>query len=113
LAVQFESAGQPRRLEPEIELALYRIAQEALSNVVRHSGARDADVTLTFKPQTVTLAVRDDGRGFAVPESPAEMAPQGHYGLLGIHERAELIGSQLTIEAAPGRGTRLQVVVPA
>ncbi len=58
------------------------------------------------------LIIRDDGRGFEVPESPAEMAPAGHYGLLGIEERAEAIGGQLRIQSAPGAGTELTICVP-
>jgi signal transduction histidine kinase len=57
--------------------------------------------------------VSDDGSGFTVPESPAEFAPSGHYGLLGLHERAELIGAQLEIHSAPDRGTRLVITLPS
>jgi len=113
LMISFESAGRPRRLAPEVELALYRIAQEALTNVVRHAEAGHAQVTLTFGPETVTLTVADDGSGFVVPESPAELAPQAHFGLLGIHERAELIGAHLSLVSRRGEGTRVQVAVPA
>lgn len=113
LMISFESAGRPRRLAPEVELALYRIAQEALTNVMRHAEASHAQVTLTFGPETVTLTVADNGSGFAVPESPAELAPQAHFGLLGIHERAELIGAHLSLVSRRGEGTRVQVAVPA
>jgi signal transduction histidine kinase len=113
LAVTFESSGKARRLEPEVELALYRIAQEALSNVMRHAGAGFASVALTFADDTVKLAISDDGAGFAVPESPAEFARQAHFGLLGIYERAELVGADLALVSHRGEGTRLQVVVPA
>ncbi|MDT8304728.1 MAG: histidine kinase [Anaerolineae bacterium] len=109
----FECEGKPSRLEPEVELALYRIAQEALSNVVRHADASAATVRLTFRPETVALMVSDDGTGFTVPESPAELAPQAHFGLLGIHERAELIGARLMLASQPGRGTRVEVTVVA
>lgn len=112
LSVTFQSAGRARRLQPEIELALFRIAQAALSNVVRHAAATSATVRLVFEPQDVTLEVRDDGRGFVVPDSPAEMAPRGHFGLLGMHERAELIGATLTLRSEPGEGARLKVTVP-
>jgi signal transduction histidine kinase len=112
LSVNFHTAGTLRRLGPDVELALYRIAQEALSNVARHAEASMADVLLAFSDGGVTLTVRDDGRGFVTPESPAELAPQGHFGLLGIHERAELIGARLTLRARPGEGAQLQVEVP-
>lgn len=110
ITVHFQSTGVERRLASPVELALYRIVQEALSNVVRHSQATSAEVHASFTPQAVTLTVRDNGLGFTVPDSPAEMAPRGHFGLLGVRERAELIGAQLDIQSAPGRGTRLIVV---
>jgi signal transduction histidine kinase len=113
LTVTFHDEGTVRRLAPPVELALYRIAQEALSNVARHAAATQATVTLAFGDEGVVLSVQDDGRGFAVPESPAELAAQGHFGLLGIHERAELIGAHLALSSRPGEGTRLQVELQA
>lgn len=112
LAVNFHTKGTVQRLAPEVELALYRITQEALSNAARHAAATTATVTLVFATDNVRLTVRDDGRGFVPPESPAELAPQGHFGLLGIHERAELIGAHLILRSQPGEGTRLEVEVP-
>lgn len=108
-AVRFHQEGSESRLPSEVELALYRIAQEALSNAARHAAAKMVTVELRFAPQAVTLVVEDDGEGFVAPESPADLAPQGHYGLLGIHERAELIGAQLTLTSEPGAGTRVRV----
>ena len=66
---------------------------------------------LDFAVDLVRLTVRDDGIGFSVPESPAEMAANGHFGLLGIQERAELVGAQMTIESAPQAGTTLTVLL--
>ena len=110
-AVRWELSGPPRRLHPEIELTLYRMAQEALSNALRHAQAQRIDIQLTFAPEIVTLVVADDGQGFALPDSPAAMAPRGHFGLLGLYERAELIGAQLHIASKPGGGTRVVVAV--
>ena len=110
--VEFHKTGSERRLSETAELALFRIAQEALSNIVRHARASQADVGLNFRPERVYLEVVDDGRGFEVPESPAEFAPGGHFGLLGIHERAELIGAQLFIDSTPGEGTHVRVDLP-
>lgn len=109
LAIVFEKWGEARRLPSNKELALYRIAQEGLSNVVRHAKANRATVLLKFTEHEVSLTVNDDGIGFVVPESPAEMAPAGHFGLLGVQERAESVGARLQIESAPGQGTCLQV----
>jgi signal transduction histidine kinase len=68
-----------------------------------------ADVKITFAPSEMTIEVSDNGSGFMVPKSPTEFAPSGHFGLLGVHERADLIGARLEIESAPGKGTRLNV----
>ena len=93
--ISFQTSGQEHRLSPQEELALYRIVQEALSNIGRHAQATEAKVHLHFSPECVTLTVQDNGRGFTVPDSPAEMTIVGHFGLLGVQERAEMIGSRL------------------
>src|SRR5581483_8064455 len=103
LPVEFHRIGSERRLASEVELALYRMAQEALNNIARHAQASHGSLTINFTPETVTLIVSDDGRGFRLPETPAEFAPQGHFGLLGLHERSELIGAHLDIRSAPGQ----------
>ncbi len=111
--VTFNQAGAERRLAPEVELTLYRLAQEMLSNVARHAQAAHATLSLTFSDSAMTLAVSDDGRGFAVPDNPAEFAAGGHFGLLGMHERAELIGAHLEINSRIGQGTYVKVNIPA
>jgi signal transduction histidine kinase len=112
IPVRFAGSGQERRLAAEEELAFYRIAQEALSNITRHAGAGRATVRLDFAPDGVQLLVEDDGRGFSLPDSLAAMTTQGHFGLLGMYERAELIGAHLDIESRPGNGCRLLVTLP-
>ena len=109
LVVDFQKTGQERRLSHEVELSLYRIAQEALNNVVKHSNATHADLKIAFEPSEIQIEVADNGNGFIVPNSPTEFAPYGHFGLLGVHERADLIGARLEIESALGKGTRLTV----
>jgi signal transduction histidine kinase len=109
LSVGFQKSGQERRLTGEVELVLYRIAQEALNNVIRHANANNATLHITFDDKKVQLEVSDNGVGFQVPNSPTDFAPSGHFGLLGMHERAELIGAQLKIESALGEGARLKV----
>lgn len=113
LAITFQRVGTERRLPPMTELALYRMAQEGLSNVVRHAQADQVDIQLRFEEQVITLTVQDNGCGFIVPESPADMAATGHFGLLGIQERAELIGAQIKLQSNPGVGTILTIVLPA
>lgn len=110
--VTFSFQGDERRLNPSVELALYRIAQEALSNVARHAQASQAFLRVDYGSDSFTLEIRDNGMGFRVPESPGEFAPSGHFGLLGLYERAELIGSILKISSVPGKGTQLTVHLP-
>jgi signal transduction histidine kinase len=109
LIVNFQKMGQERRLTREVELSLYRIAQEALNNVVKHSKATRADLIIAYENAEIKMEVKDNGSGFVVPKSPTELAPSGHFGLLGIHERADLIGARLELESALGNGTSLTV----
>lgn len=96
----------------ETELALYRIAQEALNNVIHHAHAQHATLRIAFD-QEIVLEVADDGIGFRVPKSPTDFAPSGHFGLLGMRERADLIGARLDVQSEAGRGTRLSVRLPS
>ena len=107
--IDFQKTGEEQRLSHEVELAIYRIAQEALSNVVRHSQAKNADLHISFGEKQVELEVSDNGIGFDMPKSPTDFAPKGHFGLLGIRERADLIGARLEVVAATGNGTKLRV----
>jgi signal transduction histidine kinase len=109
LTVTFTCEGEERRLEKALELSLFRIVQEGLSNVLHHAEASQAWITLNFQDSDVTLKIRDNGKGFTPPRSPAEFSPGGLYGLLGMHERAELAGGKLSI-SSPGAGTTIQVV---
>jgi signal transduction histidine kinase len=108
----FRVAGEPKRLLAEREMALYRLVQEALNNVTVHAQASRADVSLTFARDEVSVTVADDGVGFAIPDRPGELAEAGHYGLLGMRERAELAGGWLSIESEPGQGTRIEIHLP-
>jgi signal transduction histidine kinase len=107
--VEFRKMGDEQRLSREVELAFYRIAQEALNNVVRHSEAQRAELLISFEEKETRLEVNDNGKGFDIPRSPTDFAPNGHFGLLGMRERAELIGARLEVESMPGKGTRLRV----
>jgi signal transduction histidine kinase len=93
-------------LDLRTETELYRIAQEALTNVYLHSGAADVEVTLQVRRAHLQLKVRDDGRGFAAG------VERDRYGILGMRERARLLGGTLKIRTAPGRGTVISVRVP-
>jgi signal transduction histidine kinase len=107
LEARFEAEGREPDLEPEPQLILFRILQEALANVARHAAARHVEVRLRFHPEGVSLEVVDDGRGFE-PERVAA----GHYGLRNMSERAGRAGGRLRIVSAPGQGTRVEVSLP-
>lgn len=108
LDVDFTRSGDERRLSHEVELALYRIAQASLNNVLHHAKADRATLRITFGRE-VKLEIIDNGIGFSVPKSPTDFAPSGHFGLLGMRERADLIGARLEVESELGKGTRLSV----
>jgi signal transduction histidine kinase len=94
-----------------MEIALYRIAQEALQNVVKHSGAASADVELRCDATRALLRVSDDGRGFDVG-ARADDSASSSYGLRSMAERAELIGGRLAVTSRPGVGTTVTATVP-
>ncbi|MDP8936588.1 MAG: GAF domain-containing sensor histidine kinase [Actinomycetota bacterium] len=101
----------PVELPSHVEVALYRIAQEALQNVEKHAGASSVRLSLTAGHGGVRLVVHDDGRGFEEGSDDAAAARHA-YGMTGIRERAELIGARLAVDSVPGRGTTVEVVVP-
>lgn len=102
----FECTGETqRRLDPAVEISGFRIVQEALRNVATHAQASWVHVELVFESTGITLRVEDDGIGFQPPGHPFHLAEAGHYGLLGMRERAELHRGWLRVESEPGRGT--------
>ncbi|MCU0507740.1 MAG: PAS domain S-box protein [Anaerolineae bacterium] len=111
LAVDFEATGAGERLPANVENALYRIAQEALANVVRHARASRVDILLEQGKRRVLLMIEDDGIGMR----PAEgmQGANGHLGLIGIRERVEMLGGTMRIESEPGAGTTLVVEAPS
>lgn len=102
--------GVERRLAPQSELALFRIIQEAWSNIRRHAHASQAEVVFRYGDDGVLVTITDDGVGFAHPDLDA--LPDGHWGLRGMRERAELTGGQFVVASAPGRGTTLTIRIP-
>ena len=107
-----EVEGSPDGLPPDLEVTLYRILQECLMNVHKHAQARTVTVRAEFLPQLAVLTVTDDGDGFSVPVEMADLAREGHYGLLGLRERAQLFGGQIIITSQPGEGTQVQAILP-
>lgn len=103
--------GAAERLTPHLETGLFRVAQEALSNAVRHAAPTVVRLRLTVGASSVTLSIRDDGRGFD-PDHPQRADGQGGFGLQGLRERLKLLGGTLRIASAPGIGTRVIAAVP-
>jgi signal transduction histidine kinase len=96
------------RLPGEIETALYRIVQEALTNIARHAQAKSVSILIEKRGNSIRAIVEDDGIGF----DPSAQRGERHLGLLGMRERAELLGGALTIESAPGHGTSIFIEIP-
>jgi len=112
LAAQLRVTGPPRRLPIETELAVFRIGQAGLHNVERHAAANSVAIELTFEADRVRLEMIDDGRGFELPQDLTELPEAGKLGLIGMHERAELVGGKLQILSRPDIGTRILLEVP-
>jgi signal transduction histidine kinase len=108
----FRVIGLSRRLPAETELALFRIGQAALHNAERHADADSVEVELAFEPGRVRLCVSDDGCGFEVPQDLDELPEAGKLGLVGMRERAELVGGTLRLTSRAGAGTQVNVQVP-
>jgi PAS domain S-box-containing protein len=111
LHVELRVVGDARRLDPPVELGLFRIAQEGLRNVERHAGGSRVDLVLTFAPSQVALSVADDGRGLPAAATLADATPD-RLGLIGMQERAALLGGTFRLTSPPSGGTRLEVVIP-
>ena len=111
-SAELKVSGEPRRLRSDVELAAFRVAQEALANAVRHSGASHITLSLTFTPAEVQLDMSDDGQGFSAPTSPDLLTQEGHFGLVGMRERTLLAGGQLEVTSQPGQGTRVWARFP-
>lgn len=109
LFTEISVTGKERRIESHIEIGMFRVVQEALNNVVKHARATAIRVRIEFAPAALTILVEDDGKGFDQPE---EEMPAGHFGLLGMRERMQLLGGKVSIKSSSGRGTKVMVTAP-
>jgi len=109
---KLQVVGSEQRFPAEAELVLFRIIQEALRNVVRHSSASQARVTVAFNEQTTKVTIEDNGKGFTLPKNMGDLSRLGKLGLAGMQERARLLGGSLKVESDSGKGTRVIVEVP-
>lgn len=112
IRVKIKELHEPRRLPAEVETALFRAVQEAITNIVRHSAARNVEMVIDFKEDIAEIRLEDDGIGFDI--SRLEISPDNPrgLGLLGMQERVELMGGELEINSSPGRGTRVRIRLP-
>ncbi len=108
VAVRCEFSGLPQRLPPEIETTLFRVVQEAITNIAKHAEAETVLVQCAARPDAVTIEIEDDGKGFA----PETVAGGTGLGLTGMRERVELLGGTFEVESAPGQGTRIVLTAP-
>ncbi len=104
--------GKEHRLPEEVAIALFRVTQEALRNVWRHSGATRAEIIVEFEDKKARVTVKDDGKGFEMPDNMGDLAKHGKLGLAGMRERAQFVGGTLTAESGPGKGTTVTVEAP-
>lgn len=108
--LDFEDDTILRELPEEVALNLYRVAQEALSNVARHAKASQVIIELQCQENQLNLLIKDNGRGFTLPDTFSGLTKQDHFGVVGMRERTYLIGGQWKLESAPGQGTRIEVI---
>ena len=110
LPIELSVALDEERLPPNLPIVIFRIIQEALSNIAKHSGATRASVSLGMDGEALRLEIRDDGKGFSVAEKLADVSVKSGLGLKSLRERAQLSSGALTIDSAPGRGTVITVI---
>jgi PAS domain S-box-containing protein len=113
IATRVNVVGEERHPPEEVTVALFRIAQEALRNVWRHSAATSTEITVEFDTTMTRITVTDNGRGFDPPGNLGDMTKNGKLGLVGMQERAQLVGGKLIIQSQPGQGSSITVEVPA
>jgi two-component system sensor histidine kinase DegS len=113
IATKVNVVGKERRLPEEVEIVLFRIIQEALRNVWRHSGATSAEIRVEFDENKTRVTVSDNGKGFNLPDKIGDLAKDGKLGLAGMQERAQLIGGALAVQSRPNKGTSISVELPA
>ncbi len=112
ISIKINILGTERRLPEETELVLFRITQEALRNVWRHSQATEADIEVEFDKNKTRITISDNGKGFDLPEKIGDLARDGKLGLAGMQERAELVGGSFTVQSQPDKGSSVIIELP-
>jgi two-component system sensor histidine kinase DegS len=101
--------GNKRKLSPQAEVTIFRVMQEALNNIKRHSKATEAVITLKFTPEYLKIAIEDNGQGFYPPKKFARLAAKGKLGLIGMQQRIDFLGGTFKVRSRLGRGTSLLI----
>ncbi len=112
IATKVNIVGEEHRLPEEVAIALFRIIQEALRNIWRHSRATNAEITFEFTQNKTKITISDNGKGFVLAGKVGELAKQGKLGLVGMQERVQLIGGTISVESEPDKGTTIIVEAP-
>jgi PAS domain S-box-containing protein len=112
ISASFEVIGDEHRLPADKELLIFRIIQESLNNIRKHSQATQVKVRIKFKPAKVLVMISDNGVGFAVSRVMSELASRGNMGLLGMQERVRQLSGHLTIKSSPGKGAMVFILIP-
>lgn len=112
MAAELKIIGKEKRLLPEVELTIFRIVQEALSNIEKHAPGAESQVTIDFSEDRIRVTISDNGPGFELSGRLDDLPRSGKLGIIGIKERARLLGGNFDIETIPGKGTTLVVEVP-
>jgi PAS domain S-box-containing protein len=113
ITTKVEISGSRHRLTPEIELTVFRIVQEVLSNIRRHSQATSVAMSLDFGADALTLLISDNGQGFSIPRRTSDLALSGKLGIIGMRERARLIGGTLIVQSEKDVGTTVTLRIPS
>ncbi len=112
IMVEINANGEVEPLPAQLNSTLFRIAQEAINNILRHSQAKKVEINLSRRGEDILLEVKDDGRGFDLNAVREQALQLQHLGLLGMQERAELVGGNAKLTSIPGEGTQILIIVP-
>lgn len=112
IEISLKVKGKERRLPSEVELLMYRVIQEALNNIWKHSQATQSHIDIRFSEKQVNVNISDNGIGFEISDTIGDLAQTGKLGLIGMQERARLLGATLSFKSSPGKGTRVLFSLP-
>ncbi len=112
VATKLEVSGTERRLAPHVELAIFRIVQEAMRNIEKHAAATQVDAKIEFTEDKILISIADNGKGFKLESEVGELPREGRLGLMGMEERAHLLGGSIDIQSEVDRGTHVLIEVP-